>query len=119
MVFWSEVALMAVLSLVLWAWLTWRLLDWFEREVWAMRGPHEVVDDVEPPRARPAPIVRHETEFCGACEQRISVALARLDGVGEVEADHRAERVSVRDDPERVDERALRERIEGCGFRPL
>lgn len=125
MVFWIEVALMAVLSLVLWAWLTWRLLEWFEREVWAVRGPHEIVDDIPPARPPPASVDTVETAIavggmvCGACERRISAALARLDGVSDAKADHRAERVSIRYDPERVDEGVLRERIEGCGFRLL
>lgn len=124
MVFWIEVALMVVLSLALWAWLTWRLLEWFERELWAARGAHEAAGDVQPARARSASIVRLEAEIsvtgmvCGVCEHQVADALARLEGVREVEADHRAERVIVRYDAERVDERTLRERIAGCGFRP-
>lgn len=106
---WIDVALMAVLGLALWAWLTLRLLEWFEREVWASSGPDQPVRTEVPVRGM----------ACGACERRVSAALARLDGVREAEADHRTARVVVRYDAERVDERALREEIDRCGFRPL
>lgn len=56
---------------------------------------------------------------CPGCERTLEVALTRLDGVREAEADHRTARVVVRYDAERVDERALREEIDRCGFRPL
>lgn len=53
---------------------------------------------------------------CDGCERRVSSALTRLDGVREAKADHHAERVSVRYDPERVGEDALREQIEQAGY---
>ena len=57
---------------------------------------------------------------CGACERRLRTVLGRLDGVGQVDADHAARRVSVRFDPSRVviDELAadVAERIERAGF---
>lgn len=53
---------------------------------------------------------------CDGCERRVSSALTRLRGVREAKADHRAERVAVSYDPERVSEQALREQIEQAGY---
>lgn len=123
MTFWVDVALISVLALVLWAWLTWRLLEWFEWEIWG--GQYEGVIEAQPDRARRKPGGRAEAEipvggmYCSACERTLAVALGHLEGVREVDADHRGERVRVGYDPDRVDERRLREQIEGCGFRPL
>ncbi len=56
---------------------------------------------------------------CAGCEQRISVVLGRLDGVGEVEADHRAGTVVVDYDPTAVDEVVITERLEDAGYQSL
>lgn len=53
---------------------------------------------------------------CDGCERRVSGALTRLDGVRNAKADHRAERVAVSYDHERVSEQALREQIEEAGY---
>lgn len=53
---------------------------------------------------------------CDGCERRVSGALTRLEGVRDARADHVAERVSVRYDPERVGEEALRAQIEQAGY---
>ena len=53
---------------------------------------------------------------CGACEQRIQKALARVDGVVQSSADHRAARVRVMFDPARTSESALRSCVEGAGY---
>jgi len=57
---------------------------------------------------------------CGACERRLQAVLGRLDGVGQVAADHVTGRVRLRFDPSRVGAGALAtvatERIEQAGF---
>jgi copper chaperone CopZ len=53
---------------------------------------------------------------CNACEQRIQKALARIDGVVESLADHRAERVRVMFDPDRTSQGAVRSCIERAGY---
>lgn len=57
---------------------------------------------------------------CGACERRLQTVLGRLDGVGDVAADHTTGLVRVRFDPSQVGASALTaaacERIEQAGF---
>ena len=53
---------------------------------------------------------------CNACEQRIQKALARIEGVVESLADHRAERVRVMFDPDRTSHGAVRSCIERAGY---
>lgn len=57
---------------------------------------------------------------CGMCERRLCTVLGRLDGVGQVDADHVAGQVAVRFDASRivVDELAVAVagRIEQAGF---
>ena len=53
---------------------------------------------------------------CNACEQRIERALARVDGVAQSAADHRAARVRVMFDPARISEEAVRSCIERVGY---
>lgn len=64
--------------------------------------------------------LRIEGMDCGACERRLAAVLRRLDGVGDVSADHATGVVRVRFDPSRVAAGALAataaERIEQAGF---
>ena len=53
---------------------------------------------------------------CNACEQRIEKALARVEGVTQSAADHRAARVRVMFDPARTSEGAVRSCIERAGY---
>ena len=53
---------------------------------------------------------------CGACEQRIQKALARVDGVAQSAADHRGARVRVMFDPARTPASAVRACIERAGY---
>jgi len=53
---------------------------------------------------------------CGACEQRIQKALARVEGVVQSVADHRAERVRVMFDPGQTSQAAVRSCIEHAGY---
>lgn len=57
---------------------------------------------------------------CQACEQRLQAALARLDGVAAVDADHATGRVRLRFDPSRTSPDVLApaaaERIAQAGF---
>lgn len=53
---------------------------------------------------------------CTGCESRLGSALTRLEGVIKAKADHKAGRVEVRFDPERVSEKAIRERIRAAGY---
>lgn len=56
---------------------------------------------------------------CGACDQRIQKALARLDGVRTSVADHRSGEVRVVVDPRRVSEQAVHACITEAGFEVL
>ncbi len=53
---------------------------------------------------------------CEGCEQAIRGALGRLDGIVEASPDHRAGRVRVRYDAERVSEGAIKQRIRLAGY---
>ncbi len=53
---------------------------------------------------------------CTGCEQRISALLGRLDGIGTVEADHRAGVVVVEYDPASVDEATIVGRLADAGY---
>lgn len=53
---------------------------------------------------------------CTGCEQRLSTALRRVEGVRDVAADHATGLVSVRVGPELTDRGVLDERIEAAGF---
>ena len=53
---------------------------------------------------------------CSGCANRLGTALGRLEGVVKADADHRAGRVAVRFDPERVSEDRIKERIRSAGF---
>lgn len=53
---------------------------------------------------------------CGGCENAVKRALARLEGVGEVEASHAGESVRVTLDPAKVTVDQVRERIAAIGF---
>ncbi len=53
---------------------------------------------------------------CNACEQRIEKALARVEGVVQGAADHRAARVRVMFDPAQTSEGAVRSCIERAGY---
>lgn len=53
---------------------------------------------------------------CGGCEHAVCASLQRLDGVIRSEADHRADRVVVRFDPEKVSEDEIKDRIRAAGY---
>ena len=53
---------------------------------------------------------------CRACEQRIEKALARIDGVAQSAADHRAAQVRVMFDPAQTSEQAVRACVERTGY---
>jgi len=53
---------------------------------------------------------------CAGCEQRIGVALRRLDGVLEATADHTSGQVRVRFDPTGTDRGAVLDRIVLAGY---
>lgn len=56
---------------------------------------------------------------CGACEQRIQKALARLEGVRTSVAHHRSGEVRVIVDPHRTSEQAIHACITEAGFEVL
>lgn len=56
---------------------------------------------------------------CSGCEARVRDALGGLEGVVEVDADHRNSRVRVRLDPLRFSEDQVRKVIRSAGFGPL
>jgi len=53
---------------------------------------------------------------CAGCEQRIGVALRRLDGVLEATADHTSGQVRARFDPTGTDRGAVLDRIVLAGY---
>lgn len=53
---------------------------------------------------------------CTGCEQRLGIALKRLDGVSEATADHRTGELKVRYDPAVTTCEALIERVETAGY---
>jgi copper chaperone CopZ len=53
---------------------------------------------------------------CDGCEQRISRALERLDGVKTVEASAQTQRVVVETDPTQTNPDQLRERFDLLGY---
>lgn len=55
---------------------------------------------------------------CAGCEQRIAAVLARLDGIGHVEADHQAGTVVVDYDPTAVNDVAITKRLAEAGYTP-
>ena len=53
---------------------------------------------------------------CTGCEQRLGVALRRLDGVREAQANHETGEVRVRFDGSSTDEAAVKERVVVAGY---
>ncbi|WP_227378027.1 heavy-metal-associated domain-containing protein [Haladaptatus halobius] len=53
---------------------------------------------------------------CEGCEQRISRALERLDGVETVEASAQTQRIAVETHPAQIDHEQLRERFDLLGY---
>lgn len=53
---------------------------------------------------------------CRGCENAVRNALRRLGGVIKAEPDHRADRVDVRFDPDRVSEEDVKDRIRSAGY---
>jgi copper chaperone CopZ len=53
---------------------------------------------------------------CEGCETAIRGALGRLDGIVAANPDHRAGQVSVRYDPDRVSDAAIKQRIRLAGY---
>jgi len=53
---------------------------------------------------------------CGGCENAVTRAVRRLDGVEEVTASHAASRVAVTFDESKVTAGMIRERIEAAGY---
>lgn len=60
--------------------------------------------------------VQVEGMTCTGCEQRIGVALRRVDGVRDVTADHTSGQVQVRFDPDTTSPDAVIERITVAGY---
>jgi copper chaperone len=53
---------------------------------------------------------------CGGCENAIKRALSTLDGVSNVSASHRDNRVTLTYDPAKVDRTEIEQRIENAGY---
>ncbi|MGQ0732896.1 MAG: heavy-metal-associated domain-containing protein [Acidobacteriota bacterium] len=54
---------------------------------------------------------------CGGCENAVKRVLSQLDGVSDVAASHRENRVSVAFDPARADRARISRAIEVAGYR--
>lgn len=61
-------------------------------------------------------VIGEDKLHCEGCEQRVGRALKRLDGVREVEANHRSQRIEVEYDPGQVGEEEIRERLDLLGY---
>ncbi|EPR75404.1 hypothetical protein ADILRU_2302 [Leifsonia rubra CMS 76R] len=57
-----------------------------------------------------------EGMICTGCEQRLGIALRRLDGVRQAKANHVTGEVRVRFDGSATDEAALKERVIVAGY---
>ena len=53
---------------------------------------------------------------CGGCENAIKRALSTVDGVSNVAASHRDNRVTLTYDPAKVDRAEIEKRIENAGY---
>jgi copper chaperone CopZ len=53
---------------------------------------------------------------CGGCENTVKRAVSTLDGVANVTASHRENRVTLTYDPSKVDRSAVARRIEDAGY---
>jgi len=53
---------------------------------------------------------------CGGCENAVKRAVSSLDGVSEVSASHRENRVTLAYDSSKVDRAAIAKRIEDTGY---
>jgi len=53
---------------------------------------------------------------CGGCENAVKRAVSSLDGVSEVSASHRENRVTLTYDSSKVDRAAIAKRIEDTGY---
>jgi copper chaperone CopZ len=56
---------------------------------------------------------------CDGCEANIESGLRRLDGVRDVNADHREQTIWVRFDERRLDEQRLAEQLDRIGYSPV
>lgn len=53
---------------------------------------------------------------CTGCENRVRSALTRLEGVIKADPDHKAGRVALRFDTDRISEEEIKERIRAAGY---
>jgi copper chaperone CopZ len=53
---------------------------------------------------------------CGGCEKAVTWAVSSLDGVSNVTASHRENRVTFTYDPTKVDRAAVTKQIENAGY---
>jgi copper chaperone len=53
---------------------------------------------------------------CGGCENAVKRAISSLDGVSDVSASHRDNRVTLTFDASKVDRRTIAKRIEDAGY---
>lgn len=53
---------------------------------------------------------------CGGCENAVKRAVSSLDGVSDVRASHRENKVTLAFDPAKVDRAAIARRIEAAGY---
>ncbi len=54
---------------------------------------------------------------CGGCENAVTRVLSTIDGVSNVSASHRDNRVTLEYDPARADRARIAKAIEGAGYR--
>ena len=61
-------------------------------------------------------VIGEQKIHCEGCEQQVGRALRRLDGVRDVQASHKTQRVAVRFDPNQVRPEQVRAKLEQIGY---
>ncbi len=61
-------------------------------------------------------VIGEERIHCQSCEQRVSNALRRLDGVQDIRASAQTQQVEVRFDPSRVQPEQIQAKLERMGY---
>lgn len=61
-------------------------------------------------------VVGEHTMHCSGCAGGVEMSLSMLNGVEEVEANHQAQTIDVRADPERASMEAMRQQLAVMGY---
>jgi copper chaperone len=96
-----------------------KILDDDLRPVLAMiENPPSDTEETASAEGMTSLIIPVEGMTCTHCENSLKDTIGALDGVGDVQADHKAGTVTVAFDPGVVDLHAIGEAISGLGYTP-